>query len=203
MANEILLYKNEIAIDQITERCETSIGILQQICCELKTLGCPVDVDKLLETINTHQYTPHETGNNIRLLVIELMEEMPTIGGLSLSKNKLKDIIEIPNLDTILELVKQVPQPISTAKRYIAISGDSVALVENYKGLIIASNSRYATTQKQIDLYNDITQTKDVLNAHIAKFPFYDFLPEMTGLIANNSTKKYEVDGQFVMNNCG
>ncbi|GAT64356.1 hypothetical protein [Paludibacter jiangxiensis] len=208
MDTRILLYKNDTAINDITVRCSTSIGTLQQICSELQTLGCTIDVNKILNTINrthynTDQYTTGEIADNIRLLVIELMGETPTIGGLSLSKNKLKDIIEIPNFDTILSLVKQLPQPITTIKPYLVVTTGNIALKPDYKQLIETAYSRYAETQKQIDLYNFLTNTKDALNAHIEKLSYSgSFLPELAGLKPNHHAKRYEVDGQFVMNKC-
>lgn len=95
-----------------------------------------------------------------------------SLSGVPLSKAKLKELVEIPNFNSIKEIIKSFDLVMARMLLYMEIKHNAIILKADFEKLIADNYSVYAVGRKQIEAYERLNKLKDALNNW---FEFADF----------------------------
>jgi hypothetical protein len=159
---------------------------------------------------DTYSINNSEIEHLVRGMLVDKIEN-PEVAGMKISKVKLKELIELPDLNNLTDSLEKVCTILEQNKEkrrvfdYYEIVDGVFQTISNYENIIESRWSYYAKTDNQILLTQEITKAMDALNNYysylkskslVADFPDFS---DVKGLEVKNS--KYRLDCNFILSN--
>jgi hypothetical protein len=175
MAEKTLLFRDEKLIAKEIAFTTALMPKVQAVADELVNLGVSFTISTITELINqlAHSQQKETIENYIADLKVNAIEN-PKIGDISISKSKLRQIIEIPDCNALYLAASELKRSsyfsyIGQENRYYAsyytIVENVVTKLANLDTIITERNSYYSDKDKQIALYNKALEFANTCNA--------------------------------------
>jgi hypothetical protein len=128
-------------------------------------------------------------------------------GGLRLNKAAVMDVVEIPDISEAQSVERMLKQYHNIQINKLAFVDGVFAVTDEIKEWAIEKNTRYAASQKQVEIFNDAKELCKAVNRFNAKHgpksrseSWHPLRDVMTILEVNVETAEYEVDTMFILN---
>ena len=199
--DKIEIYKNLQGIADDKSQCSTAQKAVQSIWNEFNSLGIDLSVNAIFELINATFFSnknTESTKDSIKNAIIDAQTtEPPKIYGLTISREQLKKMVEIPNLETIVNVLHQCESNFNRVQKYIVIESGKAQIVPDYLAQIELKNTEFAEGEKQIKRANILIKLRDVMNEYLDNDFVSDYdLPDITGLKAHG--KRFVIDTYYI-----
>ncbi len=195
---KIEIYVNKLQVENEIKICDNGLPVLQELANEFTKAGCKLTTDKLFNFVASATSAgkhPERTTELVKTVVVENLENVPNIAGLTISQNKLKELIEIPNISAFVELIESMTNEINILATYARLENETLTIAPDYKEQIKTNNSVFADNDKQIEAFNTLTALKDNLNESFERLGL-----KVDGIIDGLEIDggKYRVNGRFI-----
>lgn len=128
--NKIILSVNEGKIEIETAACENARYFAQRLYGALKEIGCePTSLQELRKIISYSNVSDYIKS---RLVSQQKTEQPLEVLGMPVNTEKLKELIEVPNLDEIISLINEFDQETINAFRYLTLPDGIFSLTADY-----------------------------------------------------------------------
>lgn len=174
------------------QTCKTAKENGQKIYDAFSAVGCTIKLSNVMQLLTVGDKNDSEISNTVKTLFIENIPEPPKIFGLTISPEKLRDMIEIPNISEIVEILKNSYLGATRVEKMLTLENGTIDTIEDFEGAILELHTEYADTPKQIKKAEILIKTRDNLNEYLEEFQQYEILPNLRGLTPWG--KKYEID---------
>ncbi len=195
---KIVIYVNDLQVEKETEICENGLPVLQEILNEFEKIQCKLNASKFFDFIATATSvgkTDERTENLLKLIIVENLDEIPKIMGLTISKDKLKDMVEIPNLSEFLKLINNTEREIMIMQPFVTIDNYTANISKDFAEKIKLRYTVFADNEKQIEAFKILTSLKNAMNKYsetlkIAPYGIVEGLEIAHG--------QYRIDGKYI-----
>lgn len=195
---KIEIYVNKLQVENEVEACENGLPLLQELVNEFTKAGCKLTAPKLFNFVASATSAgkhPDRTKELVKTVIVENLENVPNIAGLTISTDKLKELIEIPNISAFIDLIESMTNEINILATYARLENDTLTIAPDYKEQIKQNNTVFADSEKQIEAFNTLTALKDTLNESFERLGL-----KVDGIIDGLEIDggKYRVNGRFI-----
>lgn len=172
---KIILSVNERSIEIEVAACENAQYLMQRLYGALKSIG--FEPDTIEGLIHIQKQSDIEDYIKAQIIAKQESEQPLEVLGMSVSKSKLKELIEVPEIDQIQGIKNEFDLDTLNAFKYLTMIDGIVSLKEDYETYITEKYTTYATTPRQIEITKKLTILRDAMNNWM----------EATGVTGNNS----------------
>jgi hypothetical protein len=197
---KIILSVNERSIEIEVAACENAQYLMQRLYGALKSIGFePETVEKL---IYIQKQSDIEDYIKNQIIAKRESEQPLEVLGMSVSKSKLKELIEVPNIAQIQGIKNEFDLDTQNAFKYLTMADGIVSLKESYEADITEKYTTYVTTPRQIEITKKLTILRDAMNDWMMTtgVTSNSALSEIKGLKAGIPQGRYSIDIAYILN---
>lgn len=197
---KIILSVNERSIEIEVAACENAQYLMQRLYGALKSIGFePETIERLI-----HIQKQSDIEDYIKTQFIERQESEQSweVLGMSVSKSKLKELIEVPEIDEIQRIKNEFDLDTLKAFKYLTMTDGIISLKKSYESEITEKYTTYATTPRQIDITKKLIILRDAMNEWMEATGVTNnnSLADIEGLMAGTPQGRYSLDIRYILN---
>lgn len=199
------IYKDHKNIAKDIEICQDAKDTIQKLYDVFAGYGCNLTSENLYEIAQNTRFggiKEEFVTNAVKDIIInnQTGTETPKIMGLTINKERLRDLIVVPNMQEIIEILCEFNNDILNLKDLITIQSGKVEISNDYKVIIEKKHTEFAEGKTQIIRAKVLINLRDALNEYLKENILNTFygIPEVLGLKTMDG--KYEIDSYYVKN---
>lgn len=201
--DKIEIYKDIQNIAKDIEICQNAKETIQSLYDEFAVYGCNLTIEKIHEIAGNTKFgniKDEFVMNAVKDIIINYKTgtETPTILGLTISKESLRDMIVVSNMKEIINSLRDFSKEIWNVKDLISIQDGKAIISNDFEITIEKKHTVFAEGKKQIDRAKVLINLRDAMNEYLKEKivnTVYGF-PIVIGL--NTDGKEYVIDPKFI-----
>lgn len=195
---KVILEVHEDQIDVELSACENARYLMQRLFGKFKDIGLePMTMQKL-----AHIQSQTDIKDYILSEIIALHETVQPLHvlGMPVSKSKLKDLIDIPEISEIKKIKEGFDNQTVKAIGYLMFEGGLISLKSGYEEEIREKYTVYTENPRQVEIVKKLTVLRDALNDWMdsCNVTNNNSLPFIDGLVDGVPQGRYSLDVAYI-----